>query len=74
QQELTQLSPESISSLVSPSDPVRNVDPTNADSHPANIIIPRPPDVGNNTTVKDCIVSTMKQVRMVHTHIVYKDC
>ncbi len=59
---LTQLLSEVIFSLVSPSDPVRNVDLTNADSHLANIIIPRLPDAENNTTVKDYIVTTMKHL------------
>ncbi|KZT09609.1 uncharacterized protein LAESUDRAFT_695278 [Laetiporus sulphureus 93-53] len=62
QRELTQLSPDAIFSLVSSPDPVRNVDPSNPDSHLAHILIPRPPDTENNTMVKDYIVSTMQHL------------
>ncbi|OCH86894.1 hypothetical protein OBBRIDRAFT_782459 [Obba rivulosa] len=60
EREFLQLSSDSLSSLVSSPDPVRNVDTNNARSHLSKILIPRPSGSENNTMVKDYIVSIMQ--------------
>lgn len=62
QRELLPLSFNSLSSLVSSPDPVRNVDPNNPNSHLSKILIPRPSGSENNTIVKEYIVSTLRKL------------
>ncbi|KAJ2927597.1 hypothetical protein H1R20_g9507, partial [Candolleomyces eurysporus] len=59
---LPSLSPDDISILVTTPDPVKNVDPSNPNSHLSKILIPRPPDSANNTQVRQYIVKTLKDL------------
>ena len=56
------LSSKAMASLVASPDPVRNVDPSNPQSHLSRILIPRPPDTDNNTLVREYLVDTMKKL------------
>lgn len=60
--DFTPLSSKAIASLVASPDPVRNVDPSNPNSHLSRILVPRPPDTDNNTMVRRYIVDTMKKL------------
>ncbi|KIM79620.1 hypothetical protein PILCRDRAFT_823155 [Piloderma croceum F 1598] len=60
ERDLSLLSSGQISSLVSFPDPVRNVDPSNPNSHLSKILIPRVADTENNTIVREYIISTLK--------------
>ncbi|EMD38184.1 hypothetical protein CERSUDRAFT_82427 [Gelatoporia subvermispora B] len=62
EREFIQLPSDSLSSLISSPDPVRNVDPNNPRSHLSKILIPRPSGSENNTMVKDYIVSTLQKL------------
>ena len=59
---LPQLTDSGISTLVSITDPVKNLDPHNPSSHLAKILIPRVPDTPNNTFVGNYIISTLKDL------------
>jgi len=54
------LSADQLSALVALQDPLRNLQPADASSHLAKILIPRPSGSENNTVVKDYIVSRLK--------------
>lgn len=41
---------------------MKNVDPSNPDSHLSKILIPRPPDTDNNTQVRKYIIKTLKDL------------
>ncbi|KAF9053062.1 hypothetical protein BJ165DRAFT_1445257 [Panaeolus papilionaceus] len=58
--ELPQLANEDITRLISVTDPVKNMDPSNPNSHLSKILIPRVSDTENNTIVRNYIVSTLK--------------
>ncbi|KAF9564363.1 hypothetical protein CPC08DRAFT_748412 [Agrocybe pediades] len=61
--ELPTLPTDSISKLLSVSDPLKNLDPSNPASHLAKILIPRPPDTENNTLVRNYIVTTLEALK-----------
>ncbi|KAF8643782.1 hypothetical protein AX16_008801 [Volvariella volvacea WC 439] len=58
ERDLPQLSSTAISTLISKPDPIKNVDPSNPNSHLSKILIP--PDTANNTLVRNYIVDTLK--------------
>ncbi|TBU43612.1 hypothetical protein BD309DRAFT_990869 [Dichomitus squalens] len=60
--EFSSLSSKAMASLVASPDPLRNVDPSNPQSHLSRILVPRPPDTENNTMVRKYIVDTMKKL------------
>ncbi|KAF5315617.1 hypothetical protein D9611_004951 [Ephemerocybe angulata] len=59
---LPKLSSDDVLRLISSPDPVKNVDPSNPDSHLSKILIPRPPDTDNNTQVRKYIIKTLKDL------------
>ncbi|KAI0064497.1 hypothetical protein BV25DRAFT_1800233 [Artomyces pyxidatus] len=60
ERELPPLSTSSISTLTDSPDPIRNLDPSDPNSHLSKILIPRPPDTENNTIVRNYIISTLR--------------
>ncbi|KAG6828588.1 hypothetical protein H0H92_007378 [Tricholoma furcatifolium] len=60
ERELPELSTSSIINLISTPDPVRQLDPSNPDSHLSKILIPRVSDTENNTIVRNYIISTLQ--------------
>ncbi|TFK76211.1 hypothetical protein BDN72DRAFT_223988 [Pluteus cervinus] len=63
ERELPRLSADAIRTLVTTPDPVKNIDPNNAQSHLTKILIPRAPGTENNTFVRNYIISTMKNLK-----------
>uniref|UniRef100_A0A8H7Y2I5 Peptide hydrolase n=1 Tax=Psilocybe cubensis TaxID=181762 RepID=A0A8H7Y2I5_PSICU len=61
--ELRPLSSDDLKTLVSVTDPLKNLDPANPASHLSKILIPRAPDTENNTFVRNYIVSTLKALK-----------
>ncbi|KAF8077716.1 glutaminyl-peptide cyclotransferase-like protein [Lyophyllum atratum] len=60
---LPELDANSITTLISTPDPIKQLDPSNPSSHLSKILIPRVSDTENNTIVRDYIVSTLKALQ-----------
>ncbi|KAH9980899.1 hypothetical protein BGW80DRAFT_1267096 [Lactifluus volemus] len=59
---LPSLSSSSLSDLATMRDPLKNLDPSDHDSHLHKILIPRTPDTQNHTLVRNYLISTLRKL------------